>query len=69
MACLRKDNSDMNFTDVLFKVVQEYNSSIHTVIGKKSRDIFFGMAACNDPEKAEENRKKNSGQTHRKTKS
>jgi len=58
MACLRKDNSDMNFTDVLFKAVQEYNSSIHTVIGKKPRDIFFGMAACNDPEKAEENRKK-----------
>jgi len=68
MTCLRKDNSEMQFTDILFKAVQENNLSIHSVVGKKPRDIMFGTTIPNDPEKSEENRKKSSRKNFRKTK-
>jgi len=48
----------MQFTDILFKAVQENNLSIHSVVGKKPRDIMFGTTIPNDPEKSKENRKK-----------
>jgi len=41
MRCLKKDNGSMTFEDLIFKAVQEYNKSIHSVTKESPINIFL----------------------------
>lgn len=60
MRCLKPDNVHVSFSDLLYRSVKEYNTTIHSTIKKTPIETFFGNRVFSDPQKTEEFHKENS---------
>lgn len=49
MRCLKSDGVHRSFVELLDRSIYEYNSSVHSTIGKKPIEIFFGRMTNNKP--------------------
>lgn len=58
MRCLKLDESTLEFEELLFKAVEEYNTSVHSTTQKKTIDIFFGKQLSTNPQELQDARKK-----------
>jgi len=59
MWCLKNNQKQDNFKELLDRAVFEYNSSIHSVTNKRPLDVFFGRNITTDPECYEKSRQNN----------
>lgn len=59
MRCLKANYAGITFEELLFKSVQEYNSSIHSTTKSKPIEIFFGNRIYSDPQQLEQQRQDN----------
>lgn len=53
MRCLKSDNVERTFDELLERSVNEYNHSIHSSTGKKPVELYFGRIPNVDPEDLE----------------
>uniref|UniRef100_A0A0K8WJH6 Retrovirus-related Pol polyprotein from transposon gypsy n=1 Tax=Bactrocera latifrons TaxID=174628 RepID=A0A0K8WJH6_BACLA len=56
MRCLKAENRDQSFTQLLDRAVYEYNYSIHSTINNRPIEILFGRTVSTDPEQFEKAR-------------
>ena len=61
MRCLKHEHPEKNFDELLQWSVNEYNHSIHSVIGRKPVDVFFGRPLAAKSDNVEEIRKETLG--------
>lgn len=59
MRCLKADNVERTFDELLERSVYEYNSTIHSVTGKKPLELFYGRIVSTSPEQLEKSRRDN----------
>lgn len=59
MQCLKAENVNRTFEELLERSVYEYNFSIHSVTGKKPIEIFYGRVPNINPEDLEKIRSEN----------
>lgn len=49
--CLRAENAELSVKELIYVAVDRYNSTIHSVTGKRPRDIFFNRNSIPDFDK------------------
>lgn len=46
--CLKTENPELNVQELVYVTVDRYNSTIHSVTGKRPRDVFFNRSGASD---------------------
>lgn len=59
LRCLKAEGECRNFEELLEKATNEYNLSIHSIVGKKPVDLFFGRTVDFSPGSYDRTRQSN----------